>query len=213
MTRRPPSSRARSATGAPGRPEGRSAHGGPTSSADRARATAAARPGGAGLPGRARILSARSLVLGITLLVGFTIVFPTVRAYLGQQALLGSLSAQVSTAEQQEKDLQAELDRWGTDAFVVAQARERLGYVMPGETAYRVIDPETVAEPPAVQSTDPAATSGAALPVGGSVAPWYTTIWASVQLAGASEVTPPADDATADPAGGASAEAGEAAAP
>jgi len=146
------------------------------------------------VPGRARILSVRSLVLAVSLLVGFTIVFPTVRGYLGQQVRLSSLAAEVSASEQHEKDLQAELDRWGTDAYVAAQARERLGYVLPGETAYRVIDPETVVEAPVVQSTDPEAASGAALPIGGAVAPWYTTIWDSVRLAGASEVPPASAD-------------------
>lgn len=132
----------------------------------------------------------RSLVLAVTLLFGFTIVFPTVRVYLGQQARLSALETVVTASEQHEKDLQGELDRWSTDAYVAAQARERLGYVLPGETAYRVIDPETVVEAPVVQSTDPEASSGAVLPIGGAVAPWYTTIWDSVTLAGASEVVP-----------------------
>ncbi len=194
MSRRPTLARARSAAGGPARSGGRSSTGGasggrPRRSRDAATARVSRSPRS---PGRARILSVRSLVLGVTLLVGFTIVFPTVRVYLGQQARLGALSAEVAAAEKHDTDLQAELDRWGTDAYVVAQARERLGYVMPGETAYRVIDPGTVVEAPAVASTDPAAASGAALPIGGSVAPWYTTIWDSVKLAGASEVATPA---------------------
>lgn len=189
MSRRPASPRSRGTSEASPRAVRR----GPVtagSGSGRTRESVGTQPRSAtdGLPGRARILSARTLVLGVTLLVGFTIVFPTVRAYLAQQARLTSLRAEVTLAEQQEKDLQAELDRWGTDAYVVAQARERLGYVMPGETAYRVVDPESVVEAPAVQSIDPASESGAALPVGSPVAPWYSTIWDSVQLAGASEV-------------------------
>ena len=200
MSRRPILARARSTAGAPGRAGGRVASGGRSASGGQAMAAsgpgrsregAAGRPAGSQRPpSRARILSVRSLVLGVTLLVGFMIVFPTVRVYLGQQQRLAALSAEVTAAEQHEKDLQGELDRWGTGAYVAAQARERLGYVMPGETAYRVIDPETVAEAPAVRSTDPEAVSGAALPIGGSAAPWYSTIWDSVTLAGASEVQP-----------------------
>ncbi len=202
MSRRPTLSRARSTAAAQGRAGGRAASSGPSSGASgpgRAREGGAARPAPVDrAPGRARVLSIRSLVLGVTLLVGFTIVFPTVRVYLGQQARLASLSVEVAAAEQHEKDLQGELDRWGTGAYVQAQARERLGYVMPGETAYRVIDPETVVEAPAVSIADPAATSGAALPIGGAVAPWYTTIWDSVTLAGTSEVPAPTDTAPGD---------------
>src|SRR5699024_9323443 len=101
----------------------------------------------------ARLVSVRALVLGIVLLVAFTVLFPTVRAYLGQRAELESLAAQVEEAEQTEEELAAELARWDDEAYVAAQARERLSYVLPGETPYRVIDPEVVVEEPAV---DPA---------------------------------------------------------
>jgi hypothetical protein len=125
--------------------------------------------------------------MGVVLLIAFAMIFPTMRAYLGQRARLDALAADVVAAEEREAELQAELDRWGDDAYVVAQARSRLSYVFPGETAYRVIDPEVVAEQPAAEQ-EPGATSGAALPVGGAVAPWYSTIWQSVQLAGEAEV-------------------------
>lgn len=133
------------------------------------------------------MLSVRALVMGVVLLVAFAMVFPTVRAYLGQQARLDALAADVAAAEAREAELQAELDRWDDDAYVVAQARSRLSYVFPGETAYRVIDPEVVQEEPVVEQ-EAGATSGTALPVGGAVAPWYSTIWQSVQLAGAADV-------------------------
>ncbi|WP_372594386.1 septum formation initiator family protein [Actinotalea sp.] len=202
MSRRPASPRARAATGASGhagRPASHRPVSAPSAGARRRDTARSERGSGEDLPSRARIFSIRSIVLGVTLLFGFIIVFPTVQSYLGQQELLGALAADVAAAEQRETDLQSELDRWGTDAYVVAQARERLGYVMPGETAYRVIDPEVVVEAPAVQSTDPEATSGAALPIGGSTAPWYSTIWDSVELAGASGVADA--DGTDDGAG------------
>jgi hypothetical protein len=130
------------------------------------------------------------------LLAGFTLLFPTVRAYLGQQAELRALATQVTTAEQDEESLEQELDRWQDPAYVAAQARARLGYVMPGETSYRVIDPEVVAEDPAADGgAEP--TAGPAVPAGGALAPWYQTIWESVQAAGgadaAAEVAEDAD--------------------
>lgn len=145
---------------------------------------------GASTASVARIVSVRSLVLGVVLLVAFSLVFPTLRAYLGQRAELDALAAEVETAELRQEQLAAELDRWGTDAYVAAQARERLSYVLPGETAYTVIDPEVVVEEPSVQSQVPGATTGTALPAGGSVAPWYATVWESVRLADQATVEP-----------------------
>ena len=142
----------------------------------------------------ARILSVRAIVLGVVLLAGFTLLFPTVRAYLGQRAELDALAGQVAQAEQDERDLARELDRWEDPAYVAAQARERLSYVLPGETAYRVIDPEVVVEPEEDPAT-PAAEAGPSLPTGGAVNPWYATVWESLEVAGTAEVPPPADDA------------------
>lgn len=129
----------------------------------------------------------RAIVLGVVLLAGFTLLFPTVRAYLGQRAELDALAAQVAQAEQDEQTLERDLDRWEDPAYVAAQARERLSYVLPGETAYRVIDPEVVVEPEADPAT-PAPEAGPALPTGGAVTPWYTTVWESLEVAGSAEV-------------------------
>lgn len=142
-------------------------------------------------------MSVRAIVLGVVLLAGFTLLFPTVRAYLGQRAELATLAAQVAQAEQDERDLERDLDRWQDPAYVAAQARERLSYVLPGETAYRVIDPEVVVEPVEDLSAD-APGAGPALPSGGSVSPWYTTVWESLEVAGAAEVPGSADNGAAD---------------
>jgi cell division protein FtsB len=131
----------------------------------------------------ARLISVRALVLGIVLLIAFSMLFPTLRSYLGQRAELDALATQVRAAEQQEKDLSAELARWDDQSYVAAQARSRLAFVMPGETSYRVIDPEVVVEAPLVAgTTGPGA--GPAIPAGGAVAPWYASVWESVQIAG-----------------------------
>jgi hypothetical protein len=83
-------------------------------------------------------------------------------------------------------DLSDDLARWDDPAYVVAQARERLGYVFPGETPYRVVDPEVVA-------TEPNDVSGAIeTPVTTVLAPWYSTLWDSIEQAG----NPSQDDAT-----------------
>lgn len=186
MTRRPPTPRARGAASAPAPPR-RSAPRDPRQGGSRpaSRQRRPATPREASRAGDlARLLSVRALLLGVVVLIAFAMVFPTVRAYLAQRAQLDSLAAEVAAAEAREADLKSQLARWDTDAYVIAQARERLSYVMPGETAYRVIDPGSVTEESHVSSANPDSESGLALPAGGTVAPWYTTIWGSVQLAG-----------------------------
>ncbi|MGV8967021.1 MAG: FtsB family cell division protein [Cellulomonas sp.] len=133
-----------------------------------------------------RMFSARALVLFVVGLLAFVLLFPTVRAYLAQRADNASLVQHVAEARAQNDDLTAELKRWTDDAYVAAQARERLAFVLPGETAFRVVDPETVPDPaaPTVDATG----AGPALVAAGTTTPWYATIWESVKVAGAAEV-------------------------
>lgn len=143
----------------------------------------------------ARGLSVRAVVFGLVVLSAFALLFPSVRAYLAQRAELDRMIAEVAAAERTEDELRAELERWDDPAFVQAQARDRLLFVMPGETAYRVIDPEVVVEVPALEGgAQPE--DGPALPFGSSVMPWYATIWESVQISGAYDpaATPPTGD-------------------
>lgn len=126
-----------------------------------------------------RLFTIRALVLLVVITMAFIMVFPTLRSYLDQQVRLQALRADVAATEQMNTELQAELDRWSDPAYVEAQARERLAFVMPGERALRVADPETV---PEVAST--AGAGGGGLSTSGPELPWYTQIWDSVQVAG-----------------------------
>ncbi len=86
-----------------------------------------------------------------------------------------TLSAEVDS-------LQAEVARWDDPAYVIAKARDRLVYVLPGETAYRVVDPEFVGDPAA-------ADAGGTKQPGGTIAPqksWFDTLWGSIEAAGTS---------------------------
>ncbi|WP_246260546.1 FtsB family cell division protein [Cellulomonas taurus] len=163
--------------------------GGPKSSASRpASARPAARTGsGGGRGGGAetvqqrvpRLFTVRALVMLIVVAVAFILVFPTLRQYLNQQVSLQQSRADVAAAQQRNEDLQAELDRWSDPAYVEAQARERLAFVMPGEQALRVADPETVPE-----STPSGQTGDGPAVQADPTRPWYAQIWDSVQVAG-----------------------------
>lgn len=157
-------------------------------------ATARPRPAIAAAPVRgsfAAVLSWRTLVLAGVLGLAFALVWPSLRVYGEQQAHNAALRAERDAAQADVDDLDAQLERWQDPAFVVAQARERLAYVYPGETPYRVVDPE-VARPAAVGSVD-AATEGGP-PVEGA---WFDRMWASVEAAGA---PPPATSPTGEQA-------------
>lgn len=134
-----------------------------------------------------RLFTVRVMVLGVVTMIAFVLVFPTLRSYLAQRVELEQLTAQAEAARARNDDLNAAVDRWSDDAYVIAQARARLGYVLPGETAYRVADPEN-----APASTDAPAVG----PMAGAEQqdvrlPWYATVWESVRLAGEAELAPP----------------------
>lgn len=138
----------------------------------------------------AAVLSWRSLVLAGVLGLAFALVWPSVRVYLDQRQQINDLQAQRDAAQAEVSDLNAQLDRWDDPAFVVAQARERLAYVFPGETPYRVVDPE-VARPAAEGSVD---ASRAGLTEADSE-PWYDQMWASIEAVGKGPQVPKAQGA------------------
>ncbi|MBD3689977.1 FtsB family cell division protein [Nanchangia anserum] len=50
-------------------------------------------------------------------------------------------SVELAQARAEKTELTTELNRWSDPDYISAQARERLGYVKPGETRYKVVDP------------------------------------------------------------------------
>jgi len=129
-----------------------------------------------------RLFTVRAMVFSCVLLLAFVLVYPTLHSYLQQRVEVDQLRAQVEAARQRNDDLEADLKRWDDQAYVRAQARERLSFVMPGEKAFRVIDPETVPD------TAPAADGPAPVLDAGSTLPWYANVWESVQVAGQTPV-------------------------
>ena len=64
----------------------------------------------------------------------------SMRAYLEQRSHINDLRAQIASSERDITALEREKRRWQDDEYVETQARERFGWVMPGETSYQVID-------------------------------------------------------------------------
>lgn len=134
-----------------------------------------------------RLFTIRFVMLFVIAVFALVTLIPTVRAYLVQRSEIAQLEQEVEAAEQREKDLRAELARWEDPAYVAAQARERLAFVMPGETAYRVIDPDFV-EPEDPELAEDSVEAG--LPALEDLVdvsddqPWFSSIRDSIRVAG-----------------------------
>ncbi|WP_241999053.1 MULTISPECIES: septum formation initiator family protein [Kribbella] len=138
--------------------------------------------GSRNLTGRAAVVL---LVLG-ALIVSYA---QSLRVWFDQHQQISALQQEIRDREKRVGQLDDEIARWNDDAYVRAQARQRLGWVMPGEIGYRVIgaDGKPVGAPP-----EPA---GPADPQADTQKPtWYTKLWGSVEGAGK-----PAQPATPTP--------------
>lgn len=85
-------------------------------------------------------LTGRAAILVLVLAVLTVSYASSLRAYLTQREHLQDLSAEIDDKRVAIQELEREKRRWEDPAFVEAQARLRLDYVMPGETAYVAID-------------------------------------------------------------------------
>ena len=89
------------------------------------------------------------------------------RQILEQQARVDDLSRELSRINVENDLLSGEVVALNTPGEIERLARENLGYVMPGETAYVVLEPEeTLTTAPAVPATEDDAGP-----------PWYLAIW------------------------------------
>lgn len=82
--------------------------------------------------GRAAIL----VVVFAVLVVSYA---SSMRAYLRQQAHLNDLRDEIAVSQKRIDNLQREKRRWKDEAYVETQARQRFGWVLPGEVSYQVI--------------------------------------------------------------------------
>ena len=110
----------------------------------------------------------------------------SLQAYLQQRHSIDSLKSAIAEREAAIDALQREKERWDDPAYVEQQARARMGYVMPGETAYVALDGNGNRIESQSSLSAPDEVGKKAQP------PWWSTVWASVELAG----NPPAEPAT-----------------
>jgi cell division protein FtsB len=166
-----------------GRGEGRARGRGPAARPQaRTARPRAGRPGPAPrqprLPRRPR-LTGRAAVLVLVLGVLAVSYASSMRAFLDQRERIGELKSAIAEREEAIDDLEREKRRWQDPAFVKTQARQRFGYLMPGETGYQVIDEAGEPLAPSSELSDPDEVMPEPVPTA-----WWETAWGSVQLAG-----------------------------
>ena len=96
----------------------------------------------------------------------------TMRIYLEQRSDMAQARADIAERQATIATLEDELARWSDPAYIKTQARERLGWVLPGEVGSikGANDPENQA--------------------------WYERVWSSVQAADQPVVVPAAESTT-----------------
>ena len=175
--RRPDSSRGRTTSRKGGRA------GAATSQAD---ARPGSRPGTTGGrprssrgPGRGRAKFTGRAVVRLAVVAILVMSYATsFKAYLQQREQVRSLQSQISQRQAEIAALQKDKARWKDPAYVRAQARARLMYVMPGDTGFQVIGRD--GKPLDPVDSLPASTAF----VGSGGQGWWSTAWESVVIAG-----------------------------
>ncbi|MFE4968091.1 septum formation initiator family protein [Streptomyces sp. NPDC056660] len=118
-------------------------------------------------------LTGRAALLAIVLCTMIVALAYPMRQYVSQRAEIADQQRQQEQARQRVEQLRDVKARWQDDAYAEQQIRERLHYVMPGETGYIVIDP--------------AAAKQAHAYLGAADRPWYANVWDGVDKSDASD--------------------------
>jgi cell division protein FtsB len=133
---------------------------------------------------RAAVLAAVVCVLTLT-------IAGPVRTYFAQRTEMSQLAATEAALRRQIADLQQQKDRLNDPAYIAAQARQRLGFVKPGDIPFQVQLPPgaATAAPPGGDAAKPANNN-----------PWYTSLWHTI--ADAPHLPPAATPSPVPPPGG-----------
>ena len=113
---------------------------------------------------RAAVLAALVCVLTLT-------IAGPVRTYFAQRTEMEQLAASEAALRHQIADLEQQKGKLSDPAYIAAQARERLGFVKPGDTPFQVQLPPTaaVSAQPGTDAVKPANND-----------PWYTSLWHTI---------------------------------
>ncbi|EGX59370.1 septum formation initiator [Streptomyces zinciresistens K42] len=121
---------------------------------------------------RSRLTGRAALLALVVCSLVVAMAYP-IRQYVSQRAEIADLRRQKQEAAQRVEELRDLKARWQDDAYAQQQIRQRLHYVLPGETGYVVIDPDAAKQ----SRTDR----------GAAARPWYANLWDGVDKADAAD--------------------------
>ncbi|CAL9549993.1 cell division protein FtsB [Streptomyces glaucescens] len=122
---------------------------------------------------RSRLTGRAALLALVVCSLVVALAYP-IRQYVAQRAEIADLQREQQQARERVEQLRDQKARWQDDAYAEQQIRQRLHYVMPGETGYVVIDPDAVKQSRA--------------DTGAADRPWYSNVWDGVDKADAADV-------------------------
>ncbi|MBC2907087.1 FtsB family cell division protein [Streptomyces cupreus] len=121
---------------------------------------------------RSRLTGRAALLALVVCSLVVALAYP-IRQYVAQRAEIADLERQKQQAEERVEDLRDLKARWQDDAYAEQRIRERLHYVMPGETGFVVVDPDAAKQ----ARTD----------LGTADRPWYANVWDGVDKSDAAD--------------------------
>ncbi len=124
-----------------------------------------------------------AVLLGVLALLAASYSFP-LRAWLDQRSDLAAAQAERDLLTGEVGELREQRELWDDPAFVRAQARERLNFVLPGEAGLVVLGTEAT-------DAEPAPPDGAVVPAVSQGEPWWTALVAAFTDATAAHATTP----------------------
>ncbi|MGW6058503.1 FtsB family cell division protein [Streptomyces sp. NPDC055189] len=114
-------------------------------------------------------LTGRAALLALVLCSLVVALAYPIRQYVSQRAEIADQRREQAERREHVEKLRDEKARWRDDAYAEQRIRDRLHYVMPGETGYTVIDPAAANKQRADQ--------------GAAARPWYSNVWDGVDKA------------------------------
>ncbi|MER7573343.1 septum formation initiator family protein [Streptomyces sp. NPDC126514] len=121
---------------------------------------------------RSRLTGRAALLALVVCSLVVALAYP-IRQYVAQRAEIADLEQQKQQARERVEELRDLKARWQDDAYAEQRIRERLHYVMPGETGFVVVDPGAAKQ----TRTD----------LGAADRPWYANVWDGVDKSDAAD--------------------------
>lgn len=142
------------------------------------------------LPKSVRLTRRAMALIAVAAVLAFGYV-QTLRVHLTLQSEISAAKLEIQQREDAIRSLQEELKAWQDPDYVKMQARDRLGWVVPGEVGYRVIGPDGKPYGGGVQIDQ-----AGRLPANEHAKTWWERLWGSTRAADEPAPASPAPERT-----------------